>query len=93
MSIKGHLAASKLLIKAGVDLEAATIEGYTPLHFAAGHEHWGVVQVLIEAGAIPPTAARVLGRHRCTLQRGMDTFERHREPTWTTQSNLPATRP
>lgn len=49
---RGHLAATKLLLKAGADLEAATsIEGLTPLCVAAGEGHLGVVVVLIDAGA------------------------------------------
>ena len=48
----GHLDITKLLMKAGSDLEAATSpSGYTPLHNAAEKGHLGEMSALIKAGA------------------------------------------
>lgn len=50
----GHVAVTKLLVKAGADLETKSSEtGSTPLHLATGGGHSEVARVLIEAGANP----------------------------------------
>lgn len=48
----GHLAVTKMLVKAGADLEAGTaVAGATPLCAAAQEGHLEVVRVLVKAGA------------------------------------------
>ena len=50
----GHLAVTKMMIKAGVDLEGKTsTEGATPLQMAASRGHSKVMKALIDAGANP----------------------------------------
>ncbi len=51
---EGQLALTKLLVKAGSDLEATSSrKGCTPLHLAAGRGHSEVMSALIDAGANP----------------------------------------
>ncbi len=53
-ALGGHLAITKMLVKAGADLEARNpLDGSTPLHFAAGEGRLEIVNVLIKAGANP----------------------------------------
>lgn len=49
-----NLAVTRMLVKAGADLEAKTTScGSTPLHLATNGGHWEVIRTLIEAGANP----------------------------------------
>lgn len=54
-ALRGHVAITKMLVKAAADLEATSTKGKgsTPLHFAAGEGHLEIVNVLIKAGANP----------------------------------------
>lgn len=44
---------TKMLVKAGSDVEATRSDGSTPLHMAASRSYTGIMTVLIEAGANP----------------------------------------
>ncbi|XP_042911828.1 uncharacterized protein [Parasteatoda tepidariorum] len=50
-----HYAAdekvTKLLIKRGADIEAKSMHGETPLHYAVNHDKYEVVEILIKNGA------------------------------------------
>ena len=56
---EGYLAVTKLLVKAGADLEARTADRHklTALHHAARGGHLEVVSMLVEAGANPNSRA------------------------------------
>jgi Ankyrin repeats (many copies) len=47
----GDLAAVKMLVAAGADLNATNDNGWTPLHWASKEGHEGIVAKLIAAGA------------------------------------------
>ena len=47
---KGHVAALKLLIKAGCDVNVEDSQGWTPAHAAAREGHVAVLELLIKAG-------------------------------------------
>ena len=50
-AVEGHLEVADLLLKAGVDKDAADEDGETALHWAVRSGHSEVVTRLLEAGA------------------------------------------
>lgn len=48
----GHTEAVHLLLKAGANIHAISIDKDSALHYAAGHGHTDVVQLLLDAGAV-----------------------------------------
>jgi ankyrin repeat protein len=73
-----NLAAVQALLNCGADLNAASSDGYTALHYAAAHAEFGMVRVLVEAGAdldrrngesLTPLE---LAKDRSRIQTGMD---------------------
>lgn len=47
----GSLDVVKFLVEKGVDINATSLDGRTPLHFAASNGNFEVVEVLVTGGA------------------------------------------
>ena len=55
----GHVDAAKVLVRAGAEVDAATSEGWTPLHIATLHEH----EVSEQLWSPPCPAAQLSAEH------------------------------
>lgn len=55
---------TKLLLKAGVQLEVRDTSGFTPLHLSSYNVHTAVMSALLEAGANSNTR-NLNSLHRC----------------------------
>jgi ankyrin repeat protein len=59
-AMKGHVAAARVLVEVGAELEACTAGGWRPLQFAAHQGHVSVVKTLVELGADKEAANAIL---------------------------------
>jgi ankyrin repeat protein len=92
------IAAAKILIKAGIDINKAGDLGYTPLHVACIKGNLEMVKILINAGAdlfalsegVPPfTAARVAGQDEiCELLGSLMRQAQARDPKIRVKSRI-----
>ena len=52
-SEKGHIEVVKILLNAGLKIDAKDSEGYTALTYAQAFDHPDVVKILLNKGANP----------------------------------------
>jgi ankyrin repeat protein len=94
----GDIAAAKILIRAGIDINKAGDLGYTPLHVACMKGNFEMVKLLVNAGedlfalseGVPPfTTARLAGHNEiCEFLGSLVRQAQSRDPKIRVKSRL-----